>query len=149
MIDFYSKTVAVTSAVGITDGLVSWSHFVDPDSEGTSEPTYPPINININGQNYPEQGVLINGNAYIPVDLVDRLRIDLWRVPHIRRVSYHQVVYVKAVELRDFNISISWDAASHTISLRSILIVCSGQFDLIMSRCLLSNVCRKWIFTVW
>ncbi|SRR5579883_772785 len=120
-------------ALGIADGLTSWSRTVDPDSGKPSQATYPVINISINGQNYSEKGILINGNAYIPIDLVDSLRIDLSKAPDIRRVTYRQVVYVKAIELREFHIAISWDSESHTVGLRSNLQICSGQFDKIMS----------------
>ncbi|OUL21446.1 N-acetylmuramoyl-L-alanine amidase [Nostoc sp. 106C] len=120
-------------ALGIADGLASWSRAIDPSQGNTPEATYPPINININGQKYSEQGILINGNAYIPIDLVDRLRVDLSKIPEVRRITYHKVVYVKAIELRDFNVSVSWDAATRTVSLRSILVVCPGQFDRIIS----------------
>ncbi|MDJ0736733.1 MAG: N-acetylmuramoyl-L-alanine amidase [Nostocaceae cyanobacterium] len=119
-------------AQGIADGLASWSRIIDPGSS-PQEPTYPVINIKINGQNYPEQGILINGNAYIPIDLVDRLRIDLSKAPNIRRVSYRRVVYVKAIDLREFNISVGWDGATRTVLLRSSLVICPGQIDLIMS----------------
>jgi hypothetical protein len=121
-------------ALGITDGLVAWSRVIDPTPDKPTEPNYPAINININGQNYPEKGVLINGNAYIPIDLVDRLRIDLSKAPNVRRVTYRQVVYVKAIELREFNVSVSWNSESRTLTLRSILIVCPGQLDQVMSR---------------
>ncbi|MBH8573529.1 N-acetylmuramoyl-L-alanine amidase [Nostocaceae cyanobacterium CENA369] len=120
-------------ALGIADGLASWSRVIDPNPGTPTEPNYPPINININGQNYSEQGVLVNGNAYIPIDLVDRLRIDLSKAPNVNRITYRRVVYVKAVELRDFNVAIAWDAATRTVSLRSNLVVCSGQFDRVMS----------------
>lgn len=119
-------------ALGIADGLSAWSRVIDPNPQAPVEPDYPPINININGQVYREQGVLINGNAYIPIDLVDRLRIDLTKAPNVRRVNYRRVVYVKAVELRDFNVSIAWDSNSRTISLRSNLSICPGQIDKIM-----------------
>ncbi len=127
-------------ALGIADGLASWSRTVDPASGGEAEPTYPPINININGQKYSEQGILINGNAYIPIDLVDRLRIDLSKAPNVRRVTYRRVVYVKAIELQDFHVSISWDSASRTLSLRSILQIPAGQIDKIMSNGYTSEV---------
>lgn len=127
-------------ALGIADGLASWSRTVDPGSGGEAEPTYPPINININGQKYSEQGILINGNAYIPIDLVDRLRVDLSKAPNVRRVSYRRVVYVKAIELQDFHVSISWDSASRTLSLRSILQIPAGQIDKIMSNGYTSEV---------
>jgi hypothetical protein len=119
-------------ALGIADGLVSWSRVIDPTGTPT-EPTYPAINININGQNYSEQGILVNGNAYIPIDLVDRLRIDLSKAPNVNRITYRRIVYVKAIELRDFNIAVAWDATTRTVSLRSNLIVCTGQLDRIIS----------------
>lgn len=127
-------------ALGIADGLASWSRTIDPGSAPTPEANYPPINIKINGQNYTEKGILINGNAYIPIDLVDRLRIDLSKAANVRRVTYRKVVYVKAVELRDFNVSISWDSATKTISLRSNLAIPSGSIDQIMSRGYTSEV---------
>jgi N-acetylmuramoyl-L-alanine amidase/Mannosyl-glycoprotein endo-beta-N-acetylglucosaminidase len=120
-------------ALGIVDGLVSWSRAIDPSSNNPAEPNYPVINININRQSYPEKGVLINGNAYIPIDLVERLRVDLSSSPNIRRVTYRQIVYVKAIELRQFNVSISWDGASRTITLRSSLVIDPGKIDQLIS----------------
>ncbi|WP_026734819.1 hormogonium tapered terminus morphoprotein TftA [Fischerella sp. PCC 9605] len=120
-------------ALGIADGLAAWSRSIDSGSGDGGEPTYAAINININGQNYPEQGILINGNAYIPIDLVDRLRIDLSKAPNVRRITYRRVVYVKAIELREFNISVSWDSGTKTVTLRSNLVICPGQIDRIMS----------------
>ncbi|QSJ18906.1 N-acetylmuramoyl-L-alanine amidase [Nostoc sp. UHCC 0702] len=120
-------------ALGIADGLASWSRVIDPNPQTPQEVNYSAINININGQNYQEQGVLINGNAYIPIDLVDRLRIDLSTAPNVRRITYRSVVYVKAVELGDFNVAISWDAGTRTVTLRSNLVVCPGQLDQVMS----------------
>ncbi len=122
-------------AQGIADGLASWSRIIDPGStpQPQPQPTYPIINIKINGQNYAEQGILVNGNAYIPVDLVDFLRIDLSKSPNVRRISYRQIVYVKAVELREFNVSVGWDGTTRTVILRSNLAICPGQIDLVMS----------------
>ena len=120
-------------ALGIADGLTSWSRAIDPSSGQPPEATYRAINININGKNYSEQGILVNGNAYIPIDLVDTLRIDLSKAPDIRRVTYHRVVYVKAIELREFHVVVSWDGGSHTVSLRSNLQSGSREFNKIMS----------------
>ncbi len=127
-------------ALGIADGLTSWSRAVDPSSGQPPEATYPAINININGKNYSEQGILVNGNAYIPIDLVDTLRIDLSKAPDVRRVTYHRVVYVKAIELREFHVVVSWDGGSRgerpiapTVSLRSNLQSGSREFNKIMS----------------
>ncbi len=120
-------------ALGIADGVAAWSRAVDPSSSSPGDSNYPAINININGQKYSEQGVLVNGNAYIPVDLMDRLRVDLSKAPDVRRVTYGKIVYVKAIELRDFNISVSWDSTTRTVNLRSNLMICGGQIDQIMS----------------
>ena len=117
-------------ALGIANGLASWSR--GDVTNPVENPTYPPINIKINNQLYGEKGILVNGNAYIPIDLVDRLRVDLTNAPNVRRFPYKGVVYVKAIELRDFNVSIGWDSVSRTVILRSILEICPGQIDRIM-----------------
>ncbi|MBZ8179943.1 hormogonium tapered terminus morphoprotein TftA [Oscillatoria salina] len=116
-------------AMGIADGLAGWSRDV---SGVEPPPAYPAINIRVNGQTYAEQGILINNNSYIPIDLVDRLGVDLTQEPTIRLVEYRGVVYVKAVELRDFNVSISWDNATRSVVLRTNLQICPGQLDRIM-----------------
>ncbi len=124
-------------ALGISDGLSAWVRSLNPSptpSPSPPAPTYAPINININGQIYGEQGVIINGNSYIPIDLVDQLGIDLTRNPEVRRINYRNVVYVKAIELRDHNISVGWESPTRTVVLRSILKICPGDLDRIMGQ---------------
>ncbi|MEC4986419.1 MAG: N-acetylmuramoyl-L-alanine amidase [Oscillatoria sp. PMC 1068.18] len=116
-------------AMGIADGLAGWSRDV---SGVEPPPAYPVVNIRVNGQTYAEQGILINSNSYIPIDLVDRLGVDLTQDPTVRLVEYRGVVYVKAVELRDFNVSITWDNATRSVVLRTNLQICPGQLDRIM-----------------
>lgn len=119
-------------AIGLAEGLTAWSRAVT-DGTPLEQPTvYPTINIQINGQIYGEQGILVSNNAYIPIDLVDSLKANVSSIPQMRRVNYRGVVYIKAVELRDFNISVGWDAATRTVILRSILRICPGSFDRIM-----------------
>lgn len=118
-------------ALGIADGLSMW---ITGGSIPTPPPnTYFPINININGQIYGEQGVLINGNSYIPIDLVDRLKIDLSKISRVNRVNYKNIVYVKAIELRDFNISVTWDNPNRAVVLRSNFKIDPGNIDKIMT----------------
>ncbi len=122
-------------ALGIADGLEAWSRSVSPQNSGTETPqsvSYPPIDININGQIYDEKGIIINGNSYIPIDLADRLKIDLSKATNIRRVNYKNVVYIRVIELREYNISVGWDNASRTVILRSILQICPGMIDKVM-----------------
>lgn len=121
-------------ALGLADGLASWSRAITGNSPTPTEPQFPPVNITINGGTYDEKGIIVNNNSYLPVDLADRLGIDLSSASDIRRVRYGNVVYVKTVDLRDFNISIGWDAASRTVQLKSqsALGICPGLIDQIM-----------------
>ncbi len=120
-------------ARGIADGLAAWSRVV---SEGTSppaaigQPVVPPsaipvpVNISVNERPYGELGIMVNGNAYIPVDLADRLGMKLNHSPAHRRLTYGNVVYVKAIELREADISVTWNPTTRTVNIRSILQIC-------------------------
>ncbi|MEB3291990.1 MAG: N-acetylmuramoyl-L-alanine amidase [Synechococcales bacterium] len=117
-------------SIGLADGVAAWLREIEGNQP--QDPVYPVITININGQNYGEQGILVSGNAYIPLDLVDRLGVDLAKAPNVRRLNYGNIVYVKAIELRDYNVSVGWDALTRTVALRTILKICPGSLDQIM-----------------
>ncbi|MFE4105862.1 hormogonium tapered terminus morphoprotein TftA [Almyronema epifaneia] len=122
-------------ALGIADGLAAWSRAVSGNATPIEGPVvYPEVNISINGGLYGEKGIIINDNAFIPIDVVDQLGVDLASDPNVRRVRYGNVVYVKAVDLRNFNISVGWEAATRTLLLRSLvtLKICPGLIDSIM-----------------
>ncbi|MEM1425842.1 MAG: N-acetylmuramoyl-L-alanine amidase [Cyanobacteria bacterium P01_H01_bin.130] len=121
-------------ALGISDGTASWSRAVSGDDSANQ--VFPEINISINGGLYDEKGVIISGNSYIPIDLVDQLDVDLSTATDVRRVRYRNVVYIKAVDLRDHNISVGWDATTRTVTLKSqnSLLICSGHLDRIMGK---------------
>ncbi|MGI8932484.1 N-acetylmuramoyl-L-alanine amidase [Leptolyngbya sp. BC1307] len=127
-------------AIGLANGLAAWSRGIigsSPIPPGETVPVeYPTINIEINGGVYGEKGIIITGNAYIPIDLADRLGVDLTQSTETRRVRYRGAVYVKAIDLRPFSVGIGWDAATRTLQLRSAsaLKICPGSIDLIMSR---------------
>ncbi len=118
-------------ALGIVDGLEAWSREVTGTAPSV-EQSHPVINIRINGQDYGEQGILINNNAFIPIDLIDRLGVDLSQRPQTRLVQYRGVVYAKAIELREFTINVGWDNPTRTVVLRSITQICPGMFDRIV-----------------
>ena len=125
-------------AIGLANGLAAWSRAItgtNPTPPPSTAPSYPSINIEINGGAYPEPGVIISGNAYIPIDLADRLGVDLGKDDAVRRVRYRGVVYVKAVDLKPFKISVGWNADTRTLLLKpaSALNICPGTIDLIMS----------------
>lgn len=127
-------------ALGIADGLAAWSRAIDtsaappmpvPTPTPTVTPTpsifHAPCAINLNGQIYGEPGLIVSGNALVPIDLVDRLSLDVSQNTNIRKISHHNVVYIKAVDLRELNVSINWDATTRTVFLRTILQVCPDQ----------------------
>jgi hypothetical protein len=126
-------------ALGVADGLAAWSRAVS-GTQPANGTVYPSININLNNQTYGERGILINSNAYIPIDLVDRLGVDLTKAPNVVRVQYQGVVYVKAIELREFNVTVNWDNPSRTVILRSITQLCPGDMDRIMGKGYTSEV---------
>ena len=127
-------------SLGIADGLAAWSRAVagtNNSGQGFSE-----INISINGGLYDEKGVIINSNAFVPIDLADRLSVDIAGDPDIRRVRYRGVVLIKAIDLRDYNVSVGWDATTRTVTLKTLnsLPICAGQLDRIMGKGVTSEV---------
>ncbi|MCY7286221.1 MAG: N-acetylmuramoyl-L-alanine amidase, partial [Cyanobacteria bacterium CAN_BIN43] len=119
-------------ALGIAEDLATWSLGRVPPAPSPA-PTpglYPDCNINLNGGVFEHRGIVVEGNAYIPLDLVDQLGIEL---PFsYRRITYQNIVFIRAVDLRDFNISVGWDSNTRTVSLRSALSICGDQIDRIM-----------------
>lgn len=109
-------------AQGIANGLVAWSRAVDQNNIPFGP--YPPINISINGQIYDEQGIIVNGNAYIPVDIVERFDINLKEPTLTRLIEYGNVTYLRAVDLREAEVFVGWDSQTRSVLLRTI-----GLFD--------------------
>jgi hypothetical protein len=125
-------------AVGLANGLAGWSRAITGSSPAPTQPVAPEyltINIEFNGGPYNEKGIIISGNSYIPIDLANLLGTDLAAIPEVRRVRYRGTVYVKAIDLKPFSVSIEWDAATRTLKLRSaaMLSICPGTIDVIMS----------------
>jgi N-acetylmuramoyl-L-alanine amidase/Mannosyl-glycoprotein endo-beta-N-acetylglucosaminidase len=92
-------------ALGVADALAAWNR--DMQGGENKAPDHLQIELQVNGETYPEAGILINGNVYIPIDLADRLGANLANNPMTRRVRYRGVVYVKSIELRDFHIAVT------------------------------------------
>lgn len=126
-------------ALGIAEGLAYWSQSIASAATLSPVPTYPAININLNGALVYGEGIIANGNFYVPVDLVDQLGIDLPVTASIRRLSYRNLVYIRAIDLREFNLAIHPDKENHTLILRSMPML-PGQVDRIMGRGTASEV---------
>lgn len=106
-------------ARGIADGLQVWSQR-EATRQGLVPPPlkYPTINIIINNQTYKDKGIFVNGNACVPVDLLKPLGIDLALLIDTTQINYRNVIYVKAVDLQIFNVSVQWDNSTRSVVLR-------------------------------
>ncbi|WP_414548845.1 N-acetylmuramoyl-L-alanine amidase family protein [Anabaena sp. CCY 0017] len=108
-------------ATGIANGLDAW---INKNEKIIPPPSFSTINVDVNGQVYEGKGVIVNNNAYIPLDWWDSLgsingvEIDITELsPNINRVSQGDITYIKAVDLQVFNISIGWEDATRTVIL--------------------------------
>ncbi|NEP56958.1 MAG: peptidoglycan DD-metalloendopeptidase family protein [Symploca sp. SIO2G7] len=101
-------------AQGIAEGLIDYRDIETLRSKGS---VFPNIGIEVNAEPYPDKGILVNNNSYVPVDLVDSLNIEFPPEADIRRVSQGGVVYVKAVDLQQFNVAVGWNTISRTVVL--------------------------------
>ncbi|MGL5508479.1 MAG: hormogonium tapered terminus morphoprotein TftA [Microcoleaceae cyanobacterium] len=122
-------------STGITNGLIAWARGNPTPLPPPPPPppiNYPIININLNGKMYMSQGILVNGNASIPIDLAETLGINIAQKPHIRRISYKNIVYVRAIDLRDYGVSIAWDNPNRSVLLRSVQNLGKGDIDRII-----------------
>lgn len=133
--DSRSDMTALTSnrssfAQGIADGLIAFRRA----RGGASTSTTPTIDIQLNNQLFDDKGILINDNSYIPIELIDLLGIDLSQQPSVRKVSQGGVVYVKAIELQPFGVSVGWDSSTKTVLLNSTHRSSLSPINQIMSR---------------
>lgn len=120
-------------AAAIAEGLTQWSNEITGKvATPTTTVSYPLIGITLNRQKYPEQGILVNGNSFIPIDIADRLGVDLVNANDVRLFQHQGVVYAKAIDLRPYNIAVTWDAETRSVVLTSILKICSSVIDRIM-----------------
>lgn len=131
-------------AIGIANGLTNWlgngsTNPIPNVPPGT--PVYGSIGININGRRYGENGILVNGNAYIPIDLVDKFGLNLSQISdRIRRIRYNNIVYIRAVDFKNFGISVGWDNPNRSVVFRSNIRPYNSQMDQIMGNGLTTEV---------
>ncbi|MCA1992264.1 MAG: N-acetylmuramoyl-L-alanine amidase, partial [Coleofasciculus sp. S288] len=71
-------------AKGLAKGLMQWSEQIPGDSPNTTD--FPQINIRLKEHEYSEKGILVNGNSFIPIDLVEQLGIQITNNPEVRQI---------------------------------------------------------------
>lgn len=127
-------------ALGIADGLSSWSRLVATSAAPGEQATYPTIQINLNGGRYEESGIVVNGNAYIPTDLIDRMGVSIDPMASVNRIRHRNIVYLKAIDLRNHGLCVDFDSTTRTVTVRSPIAICPGDFDAITGRGKTSDV---------
>ncbi|NEO28674.1 MAG: cell wall hydrolase, partial [Kamptonema sp. SIO4C4] len=96
-------------AEGLADGLIEWS-----DQEPQKE--HPEIQVKIADNLYENQGILARNNAYVPRDLVEsHFEIPAEQLAKLPKIDYNKQVYLKAVDLQDFNIAVDWQSDPATV----------------------------------
>ena len=136
-------------ALGIAEGLAGWSQAMANQAMANqamasqamaSAPIsdYAAIGIRVNGAFYDDEGILADGNPYIPIDLVDHLDLHSslpnQTLPTLHRIRYRHLVYVRAIDLRDSNLSVKWDKENDALNLRSPLTLTAIPSDRLMGR---------------
>jgi hypothetical protein len=139
-------------AFGIAEGLAMWSRSLvtlstieaasaSGNAELSNANENAEIRLTLNGANCDDRGALVDGNVYIPVDLIDQLGVALPSDQSIRRIEYHHRVLVRAIDLRELNLCIRpHEKEAHTWAIRSAFFVSANPFDRIMGQGLTSEV---------
>jgi len=118
-------------AAGIAFGLSNW--LIRERDRLNPNQTYPSIRVVYNGVSSPEGGIIINGNSFVPVNLAERMGLSAVQIQQLYRVRYRNQTYIRAIDLREFNIRVSWRNSDRTLLLLPMPIV-PQPIDRIMSR---------------
>lgn len=116
---------------GIAQGIVNG---LSASSFAQSARIYPSINVTTNNRMNEDQGIIANGNAYIPISVVNRLKIDLAQRRNVRRIQYRDNTYIRAIDLRRLGVVANWNASTRTVALRTFPRLDSNQIGQIMGQ---------------
>lgn len=127
-------------AQGIANGIALWNR-TDQKSirKSSTLRSYLPVNISLDGKTYDKQGVIIEDNAYIPIALLDQLKINIKRPRNASLVTYNNINYVRAIDLRGSGVRVSWSSTNRTVILGTIAALTPKRSSSIMGRGYLSK----------
>ncbi|MCU0548900.1 MAG: N-acetylmuramoyl-L-alanine amidase [Leptolyngbya sp. Prado105] len=114
-------------AQGIASGLGLWNQRISP------------INISLNGKAADEQGMIVEGNSYIPVDSLSQLALNIKRPKTARLVIHQNKTYIRATDLQSAGIFVGWNSTDRTVILRTMLPLNPNRISSIMGRGYLSK----------
>ncbi|MBW4443331.1 MAG: N-acetylmuramoyl-L-alanine amidase [Plectolyngbya sp. WJT66-NPBG17] len=114
-------------AKGIASGVALWSR------------TPSPVNFSVNGKTYDRKGVIVEGNAYLPIELLNQLRIDIQRPRAAQLLTDNNVTYIRAIDLRASGVAVGWNSTRRTVVLRTMPPLNLSKLSRIMGRGYLSK----------
>ncbi|MBD2083229.1 N-acetylmuramoyl-L-alanine amidase [Leptolyngbya sp. FACHB-17] len=120
-----SRSLAI--AQGIATGLVRWNQ------------TPKPINLSINGKVFDLKGAIIEGSAYLPIEVLNQLKIDAQRSKTARLITSNNSTYIRAIDLRALGVLVGWSSSRRTVVLRTTPLLTSNKLSRIMGRGYLSK----------
>ncbi len=116
-------------AIALAAGLRQWLEDLTRTVPRPAVPEWPLIGVVVNGQPWPEAGLLIHGNAYVPAAIADRLGLSPKRRAGVPQWRVQSQIYLQAIGLRDCDVSVSWEKQSRTVSLDTVATTCLGELD--------------------
>jgi hypothetical protein len=125
-------------AQGIVNGLAVWSRALSAPAR-----VYSPINVSVNGLVNDQQGIIVNRNAYIPVNSIAQLKANLAKIPNARRINYRNTTYIRAIDLRGADVFVGWIPTTRTVVLRTSPRLALDKIEQIMGRGYLSRKTLK------
>ncbi len=114
-------------ARGIATGVALWNR------------TTSAINFSVNGKVCDRKGVIVEGNAYLPIDLLSQLKIDIERPRAARLITVNNITYIRAIDLRALGVAVSWNSPRRTVVLRTMPPLNLSKLSGIMGRGYLSK----------
>lgn len=129
-------------AQGIANGLETWSLAVSQPVDRK----VPRFNLSVKGQPASQRGMIVNGNAYIPVDAVKQLKIP--QPITARRIRAGNVSYVRAIDLQDAGVLLSWNPKTRTLALKTVEALNSKEIGKIIGKGFLSQTQLEFFLKV-
>jgi hypothetical protein len=102
---------------GIADGVTDWvrSTLIQQSIRRNGAA----IEVRLDGQHYPQQGILLKGRAYVPVNILNALKLDPKQADAIPRVKSGRFTYIRAVDLKPAGLVVRWNQARRTLAVRT------------------------------
>jgi uncharacterized protein YjbI with pentapeptide repeats len=107
----YTQTLGVDPAWDAETRTITLDCCSNPDIE--------PIDITIEGRNRTDTGVIVEGSAYAPADILAQFDLDPQQVPGDNFVEIDQQLFVRAGGLQPLGIEIAWDADTRILNLEA------------------------------